>query len=85
MVRITRVENGNLIRLPDEWVAEMGLRDTATLEMRPEGVLIRSRASEGASWDTLFVDKLVVPPRPSDEGRSPEEELDDLSGDDLLF
>ncbi len=76
-MRITSVEPGRRIALPEEWVSELGLGAVAILERRPDGILVRPRPP--VSWDEIFATKLCP-------GRVQAEETPgELSGDDLFL
>ena len=76
-MRITTIETGYKIQLPEEWITELGLEKVAVLEKTEEGILIRPCPL--ATWDAVFAEKLKI-------GQQPGKDLsEEVSGDDLLF
>jgi hypothetical protein len=75
-MRITPLETGHKIQLPDEWVIELGLERIAVLEKTAEGILIRPRPA--TTWDRIFAEKLKI-------GQQRDIDLSEVSVDDLLF
>ena len=73
------LEPGNRIQLPTEWAEALGLRGSVSLERTQEGILIRP--TPRLTWDDIFATRLSV--RPGDPAAEPE--IEELSGDDLLF
>ncbi|MBI3971389.1 MAG: hypothetical protein HY332_08875 [Chloroflexi bacterium] len=76
-IRLTPVEAGHKVQLPDDWVKELGLGETAVLEKSEAGVLVRPYRV--ATWDQVFADKLQIEEHPSERA------LSDVAGDDLVF
>ncbi|WP_143309964.1 hypothetical protein [Candidatus Entotheonella palauensis] len=76
-MRLIQVEDGYKIRLPSDWVEDLGLEQVVGLEKTPEGILVRSCAE--VTWAEVFATKLQMGPQASNV------DLSELSGDDLLF
>lgn len=76
-MRVTPVEPGHRIRIPEEWADEMGLTDVAALEKTEAGILVRARPR--ATWDDVFATKLPM------SGTPAVLDLSGVSGDDILF
>jgi hypothetical protein len=77
LTRITSVEPGNRIQLPDDWTEALGLRGQVSLERTENGILIRPGPPK--SWAEFFASKLSI-----GAPASPEEDIE-VTGDDLLF
>jgi hypothetical protein len=76
-MRITTVETDRRIELPEDWVTELGLGDSAMMEKTDEGILIRPRRT--LSWDEVFSEKLPL------GSASAGLDLDEVTADDVLF
>ena len=64
------------IRLPLDWVKELGLESGVVLEKRDDGILIRPYAAQ--TWDEIYAKKLKM-------GEPSALDLSEVSGDDLIF
>jgi hypothetical protein len=76
-MRITHVEAGNRVQLPQEWVEELRLGTMAALDRTPDGILVRPYPA--ATWDEIYAEKLPV------SASKTESDAVEISGDDLLF
>jgi DNA-binding transcriptional regulator/RsmH inhibitor MraZ len=76
---VTSIDADNRVRLPAEWMRELGLHGLVVLERTSEGILVRPYPR--ASWADIFATKLVVGSAP------PEQQADtsEATGDDFLF
>ena len=64
------------IRLPLDWVKELGLESGVVLERTDGGILIRPYTAE--TWDEIYAEKLKM-------GEPSALDLSEVSGDDLIF
>ena len=70
------LETDNKIKLPRDWVKELGLESGVVLERTDDGILIRPHAAQ--TWDEVYAEKLKM-------GKSSALDLSEVSGDDLIF
>ena len=70
------LEIDNKIKLPRDWVRELGLESGIMLERTDEGILIRPYSAQ--TWDEIYADKLKM-------GTPSVLDLSEVSGDDLIF
>ena len=70
------LETDNKIKLPLDWVKELGLESGVVLERTDDGILIRPHAAQ--TWDEVYAEKLNM-------GKSSALDLSEVSGDDLIF
>ena len=71
-----RLEMGHKIKLPRDWVRELGLESGVMLERTDEGILIRPYSAQ--TWDEIYAEKLKM-------GAPSVLDLSEVSGDDLIF
>ena len=64
------------IKLPLEWVKELGLESGVVIERTDDGILIRPYAAQ--TWDDIYAEKLKI-------GTPSALDLSEVSGDDLIF
>ena len=64
------------IRLPLDWVKELGLESGVVLERTDGGILIRPYTAQ--TWDEIYAKKLKM-------GEPSALDLSEVSGDDLIF
>lgn len=76
--RTIRIEPGNRIALPEDWVKVLGLSGLVTIHKLDDGIAIRP--GHRFTWDEIFATKLTV--RPADPATVPQ--IMEISGDDLL-
>ena len=70
------LEIDNKIKLPRDWVRELGLESGVILERTDEGILIRPYSAQ--TWDEIYAEKLKM-------GTPSVLDLSEVSGDDLIF
>ena len=70
------LETDYKIKLPLDWVKELGLESGVVLEKTDDGILIRPHTSQ--TWDEIYAEKLKME-NPSTL------DLSEVSGDDLIF
>lgn len=75
--RVTPVEPGNRIQLPEEWAKALGLEGRVALDRIGDGILVR--AYRPRSWDDFFATKLRIASAPADE----DDDASEVTGDDL--
>ena len=64
------------IKLPLDWVKELGLESGVVIERTDEGILIRPHAAQ--TWDAVYAEKLKM-------GTPSALDLSEVSGDDFIF
>ena len=64
------------IKLPLDWVKELGLESGVVIERTDDGILIRPYAAQ--TWDDIYAEKLKI-------GTPSALNLSEVSGDDLIF
>lgn len=70
------LETDHKIKLPLDWVKELGLESGIVLEKTDDGILIRPYTAQ--TWDEVYFEKLKMEnPLALD--------LSEVSGDDLIF
>ena len=70
------LETDYKIKLPIDWVKELGLESGVVIERTHDGILIRPYTAQ--TWDDIYADKLKI--------ENPSElDLSEVSGDDLIF
>ncbi|MDE0635848.1 MAG: AbrB/MazE/SpoVT family DNA-binding domain-containing protein [Candidatus Poribacteria bacterium] len=70
------LETDYKIKLPLDWVKELGLESGVVLEKTDDGILIRPHTAQ--TWDEVYADKLKM-------GKSSALNLSEVSGDGLIF
>ncbi|MDE0088848.1 MAG: AbrB/MazE/SpoVT family DNA-binding domain-containing protein [Candidatus Poribacteria bacterium] len=70
------LETDYKIRLPFDWVKELGLESGVVIERTDDGILIRPSATQ--TWDDIYAQKLKI-------GTPSALDLSEVSGDDLIF
>ncbi len=70
------LETDHKIKLPHDWVKELGLESGVVLERTDEGILIHSYIAQ--TWDEIYAEKLKM-------GTPSALDLSEVSGDDLIF
>ncbi len=70
------LETDYKIRLPLDWVKELGLESGVVIERTDDGILIRPSATQ--TWDDIYAQKLKI-------GAPSALDLSEVSGDDLIF
>ena len=70
------LETDHKIKLPVDWVKELGLESGVVLERTGDGILIRPHAAQ--TWDEIYAEKLKM-------GTPSALDLSEVSGDDLIF
>ena len=70
------LEMDHKIKLPRDWVRELGLESGVMLERTDEGILIRPYTAQ--AWDEIYAEKLKM-------GTPSVLDLSEVSGDDLIF
>ena len=70
------LEIDHKIKLPRDWVQELGLESAVLLERTDEGILIRPYTAQ--TWDEIYAKKLKI-------GIPAALDLSEVSGDDLIF
>ena len=70
------LEIDHKIKLPLDWVKELGLESGVILERTDEGILIRPYTEQ--TWDEIYAEKLKM-------GTPSALDLSEVSGDDLIF
>ena len=70
------LETDYKIRLPLDWVKELGLESGVVIERTDDGILIRPSATQ--TWDDIYAEKLKI-------GTPSALDLSEVSGDDLIF
>ena len=70
------LETDHKIKLPLDWVKELGLESCVVIERVDGGILIRPNTEQ--TWDDIYAEKLKT------ENRSVLD-LSEVSGDDLIF
>ena len=78
-MNLTPLEADNRVRLPADWIRDLGLRDLVSLERTGDGILIRP--SQRYSWDDIFATKLVINSAPPDQ----KDDDGEAAGDDFLY
>jgi len=78
IISFARIEPGNRVQLPPDWLAHLGCQGVVALELTANGILIRP--SPRFTWDDIFPSRLTIgsaPPDPNDDV--------ELTGDDFLY
>ena len=70
------LETDHKIKLPLNWVKELGLESGVVLERTADGILIRPHVAQ--TWDEVYAEKLKM-------GNPSALDLSEVSGDDLIF
>ena len=70
------LETDYKIKLPLDWVKELGLESGVVLERTDDGILIRPYTAQ--TWDEIYAKKLKI-------GDPAALDLSEVSGDDLIF
>lgn len=70
------LETDYKIKLPLDWVKELGLESGVVLERTNDGILIRPSLVQ--TWDEIYAEKLKM-------GEPSALDLSEVSGDDLIF
>ncbi len=70
------LETDYKIKLPLDWVKELGLESGVVLERTDDGILIRPSLAQ--TWDEVYAEKLKM-------GNPAALDLSEVSGDDLIF
>ena len=70
------LETDYKIKLPFDWVKELGLESGVVLERTDDGILIRPSLAQ--TWDEIYAEKLKI-------GNTSVLDLSEVSGDDLIF
>ncbi|MDE0316895.1 MAG: AbrB/MazE/SpoVT family DNA-binding domain-containing protein [Candidatus Poribacteria bacterium] len=70
------LETDYKIKLPLDWVKELGLESGVVIERTDDGILIRPSATQ--TWDDIYAQKLKI-------GAPSALDLSEVSGDDLIF
>ena len=70
------LETDHKIKLPLDWVKELGLESCVVIERVEDGILIRPYTAQ--TWDEIYAEKLKM------EDASALD-LSEVSGDDLIF
>ena len=70
------LETDYKIKLPHDWVKELGLEVGVVLEKTNDGILIRPYTAQ--TWDEVYAEKLKM-------GTPSVLDLSEVSGDDLIF
>ena len=70
------LETGHKIKLPLDWVKELGLESCVALEKTAVGISIRPYTEQ--TWDEVYAEKLKM-------GGPSALDLSEVSGDDLIF
>ncbi len=70
------LETDYKIKLPLDWVRELGLESGVVLEKTDDGILIRPHTVQ--TWDEIYAKKLKM-------GDPSALDLSEVSGDDLIF
>ncbi|MYF99671.1 AbrB/MazE/SpoVT family DNA-binding domain-containing protein [Candidatus Poribacteria bacterium] len=70
------LETDYKIKLPLDWVKELGLESGIVIEKTDDGILIRPYIAQ--TWDEVYAEKLKM-------GNPSALDLSEVSGDDLIF
>ena len=70
------LETDHKIKLPLDWVKELGLESGVVIERIDDGILIHPHAVQ--TWDEIYAEKLKM-------GNPSALDLSEVSGDDLIF
>lgn len=70
------LETDYKIKLPLDWVKELGLESGVVIERTDDGILIRPSTTR--TWDNIYAEKLKM-------GTPAALDLSEVSGDDLIF
>ena len=70
------LETDYKIKVPLDWVKELGLESGVVLERTDDGILIRPYTAQ--TWDEIYAKKLKM-------GDPSTLDLSEVSGDDLIF
>ena len=70
------LEIDHKIKLPLDWVKELGLESGVVIERTDDGILIRPYTAQ--TWDEIYAEKLKI-------GNTSALDLSEVSGDDLIF
>ena len=70
------LETDHKIKLPLDWVKELGLESCVVIERVDDGILIRPYTEQ--TWDEIYAEKLKM-------GTPSALDLSEGSGDDLIF
>ena len=70
------LEIDHKIKLPLDWVKELGLESGVVLEKTDDGILTRPYTAQ--MWDKIYAEKLKI-------GTLSALDLSEVSGDDLIF
>ena len=74
-MKMLPLETDHKIKLPHDWVKELGLESGVMLERTDEGILIRPYTAQ--TWDEIYAKKLKM-------GTPLALDLSEVSGDDLI-
>jgi hypothetical protein len=77
--KIARLEPGNRLQLPADWVEALCLHTLVALEKTADGILVRPHPR--ATWDEVFATKLPIGSAPPGKD---EDELK-IAADDLFL
>ena len=75
-MRALSLETDYKIKLPIDWVKELGLESGIVIERTDDGILIRPYTAQ--TWDEIYAEKLKI-------GTPSALDLSEVSGDDLIF
>jgi bifunctional DNA-binding transcriptional regulator/antitoxin component of YhaV-PrlF toxin-antitoxin module len=75
-MRTLSLETDYKIKLPIDWVKELGLESGIVIERTDDGILIRPYTAQ--TWDEIYAEKLKI-------GTPSALDLSEVSGDDLIF
>ncbi|MDE0554213.1 MAG: AbrB/MazE/SpoVT family DNA-binding domain-containing protein [Candidatus Poribacteria bacterium] len=70
------LETDYKIKLPLDWVKDLGLESGVVLEKTDDGILIRPHTAQ--TWDEVYAEKLKM-------GKPSALDLSEVSGDDLII
>ena len=75
-MKTVSLETDYKIKLPLDWVKELGLESGIVIEKIDDGILIRPYIAQ--TWDEVYAEKLKM-------GNPSALDLSEVSGDDLIF
>ena len=75
-IKTVSLETDYKIKLPHDWVKELGLEKGVVIERTSDGILIRLYAAQ--TWDDIYTKKLRM-------GNLLTLDLSEVSGDALIF
>ena len=75
-MKTVSLETDYKIKLPLDWVKELGLESGIVIERTVDGILIRPYAPQ--TWDDIYAEKLKM-------GNPSALDLSEVSGDALIF